>query len=369
MEVGDDSAEVAEIVDSGLVDAPWYLACHPDIGAASIDPATHFCRYGWRENRAPNAWFDPAWYLAENADVVSIGINPLLHYVRHGEVEGRRPTAHFDPAWYRIAHAVPAGASSLRHYLMHRTGGIFSPSALLYGTPYLSLYRQDLANGIDPYLHCVDDAARAGRDPAPDIALVEESGLLDPNYYLINGTDVREASLDPVEHFCRHGWRENRKPNIYFNTLWYLQTNPIGSRMQINPLVHYICEGEGAGRRPTPYFDPSWYRIAYATDLEATRFGPLAHYLAHRRCQRFSPNPHFDVAWYVERYRAEVGPNRDPFAHYLQMGTTSDLDPSPDFDAAGYRRRHLGRISRAFRQMLHPDRDNPLVHYLRREYH
>jgi len=369
MEVVDDSAEVAELVDSGLVDADWYLACHPDVGAAAIDPATHFYRYGWRENRAPNAWFDPAWYLAQNADVAASGINPLLHYVRHGEAEGRRPTAHFDPTWYRVAHALPAGASPMRHYLIHRANGTFSPSALLYGAPFLPRYRDDLRAGIDPFLHCVDDAAQAGRDPAPDIALVSGSGLLDPNYYLINGADVREAALDPAEHFCRHGWQENRKPNIYFNTLWYLQTNPTVARMQVNPLVHYICEGEAAGRRPTVYFDPAWYRTTYAAELQATRLEPLAHYLAHRRTQAFSPIPKFDVAWYVARYGAEVGPNRDPFAHYLQMGTTSDLNPSPDFNAAQYRRRHLGRMTRAFRQMLHPDRDNPLVHYLRTQYH
>jgi len=368
MEVIDDSAEVAEVIASGLLDAPWYMACHPDVGAAGIDPATHFCRYGWHENRAPNAWFDPAWYLAQNADVVASGINPLLHYMRHGEAEGRRPCVHFDPIWYRTAHALPRESSPLQHYLSHRANGKFSPSALLYGVPLLPVYRDDLKAGIDPYLHCIDDAAQAAQDLAPDIALVAASGLLDPNYYLINGTDVREAALDPAQHFCRHGWHENRKPNIYFNTLWYLQTNPVVGRMQINPLVHYICEGEADGRRPTVYFDPAWYRAAYPEDLEATRLGPLAHYLARRRSQMFSPNRHFDVAWYIARYGAEVGPNRDPFAHYLQMGTTSDLDPSPEFNAATYRRRHLGRMTRAFRQMLHPDRDNPLVHYLRTQY-
>ena len=32
MEVIDDGAEVAEVIASGLVDAPWYMACHPDVG-------------------------------------------------------------------------------------------------------------------------------------------------------------------------------------------------------------------------------------------------------------------------------------------------------------------------------------------------
>ena len=67
---------------------------------------------------------------------------------------------------------------------------------------------------------------REQREPFPDPGIVAASGLIDPNYYLINGADVHEARLDPAEHFCRYGWRESRKPNIYFDTRWYLQTNP-----------------------------------------------------------------------------------------------------------------------------------------------
>jgi hypothetical protein len=57
----------------------------------------------------------------------------------------------------------------------------------------------------------------AGREAFPDLGFVSESGLIDPNYYLINGSDVHEAELDPADHFCRYGWREGRKPNIYFD--------------------------------------------------------------------------------------------------------------------------------------------------------
>ncbi len=62
------------------------------------------------------------------------------------------------------------------------------------------------------------------------------------------------------------------------------------------------------------------------------------------------------------------GPNRDPFAHFLRAGTYGDRDPSPDFDAAAYRKRVLGRRSRHFRHLLHPERDNPLVHWLGAQY-
>ena len=185
------------------------------------------------------------------------------------------------------------------------------------------------------------------------------------DYYLVSGSDVHEAALAPVEHFCRYGWREGRKPNIYFDTQWYLQTNPDVARLAINPLVHYAVAGETEGRRPVVYFDPWWYRETYGIPA---RQGALAHFLANRRSQKYSPIPQFDVTWYVAQHAEELGNNRDPFAHFLQVGMSKDFDPSPAFNCAEYRRRHLGRPSRQFRRLLNPDRDNPLVHYLRAKY-
>ncbi len=86
---------------------------------------------------------------------------------------------------------------------------------------------------------------------------VSESGLIDPNYYLINGADVHEAALDPAEHFCRYGWREGRKPNIYFDMQWYLQTNPDVARLGINPLVHYMLRRRGGGTPAGAVFRPA----------------------------------------------------------------------------------------------------------------
>jgi hypothetical protein len=53
---------------------------------------------------------------------------------------------------------------------------------------------------------------------------------------------------------------------------------------------------------------------------------------------------------------------------FLQSGTYDDIDPSAAFNAAEYRRRHIGRPSRAFRNLMHPDQHNPLIHYLYRSY-
>src|SRR6185312_173473 len=365
MVVQDEDAEVAELAHSGLFDAAWYQTRYPDVVEAGLDPTVHFVRHGVAEGRWPNPWFDPGFYLAGYSDVAAAGMNPLLHYIRHGDAEGRRPMMYFDPSWYRAAHAVPADVAALRHFLTMRTMGRFAPCAALYAVPHLLAYRDDPDAGVDPFQHYLDDVARDGGEVFPDLALVTASGLVDANYYLINGSDVQEAHLDPALHFCRYGWAESRKPNLYFDTAWYVQTNPRVTQLGLNPLAHYIREGEAANRRPVPYFDPGWYRQAY--DVRPTQ-SALAHYLAHRRSQAYSPTPLFDVAWYLARNGEAIGTNRDPLAHYLQTGTTSDTDPSPGFNAAAYRRRHLGRLTRGFRHLANPEKDNPLVHHLRTTY-
>jgi hypothetical protein len=360
-----DRAALEQLDLSGLFDAAWYLLGNPDVRAAGLDPLMHFCRNGWREGRKPNRYFDPAWYLDQHPDVRAACMNPLLHYLRHGDREGRRPIQHFDPAWYRAAYGIPADAVTLAHFLVQRTSGRYAPIPELWSVLHLGPYADDPAAGDDPFAHYIEDTLQQGDELFPDLGVVVASGLLDANYYLLNGSDVQEARHDPVEHFSRYGWRELRKPNLYFDTNWYLLTNPTVARLKINPLVHYILVGEAAGRRPVAYFDPPWYSRHHAVSAGRS---PLAHFLARRRTQAVSPTPLFDVAWYVGQHADELGPNRDPFAHFLQAGTCRDIDPSPSFSAAEYRRRHLGRPTRQFRQLMRPERDNPLVHHLRTEY-
>ncbi len=359
------AAAMAELARSGLFDPEWYLGVYPDVGGAALDPLEHWWQFGWQEGRHPNPYFDTGWYLSRNPDVADAGLNPLLHYVRHGDREGRRPMLYFEPAWYRTTYGIPDEDGALRHFLESRTTGQFAPAPELYAVPLLSAYRAAVEANEDPFVRALEDARREGREASPDASVVAGSGLLDPNYYLINGSDVHEAAADLVQHFCRFGWREGRKPNLYFDTNWYLRTNPRVARMRINPLVHYILEGEKASRRPVIYFDPAWYRERNGIGAEENA---LAHYLANRRTQAYSPNSLFDAAWYVRRVGSALGPNRDPFAHYLQIGMLEDIDPSPRFNAAEYRRRHLGRPSRVFRHLMRPDRHNPLVHYLEARY-
>jgi hypothetical protein len=357
--------QAGELGPSGLFDAAWYLKAYPDVRHAGLDPLRHFVWWGWQEGRKPNAYFDPTWYLTANPDVVDVGLNPLLHYLRHGDLEGRRPIGHFDPVWYRKAHDLAEDRLALRHFLPRRATGAFAPCAALFAVRFLPPYRELPALNEDPYEQYVEDMRREQQEMFPDPALIAASGLFDADYYFSNATDVRDAALDPLLHFCYNGARERRKPNFYFDTGWYVATNPRVGQLGLNPLVHYVCEGEAGNRRPAPYFDPGWYRATYRIPPEQNA---LAHYLAHRGSQGFSPNSLFDVAWYVARHADTLGAERDPFAHFLQNGRRGQVDPSPAFNAAEYRQQHIGELGEAVQNLVHAEAENPLVHHLLADY-
>lgn len=315
------------IAASGLFDAAFYLATSTDVAAAGLDPLDHFRVHGWREGRRPNLYFDPVWYAATHRiGDATAARNPLLHYIEGGEARGCRPVADFDPAWFREVAAVPPGTMALAHLLAHRH-----------------------AHGFEPE-QPTDFGFWADR------ATMAASGLFDLNHYLIANPDVREAARDPYLHFHEHGWREGRRPNPYFDPLWY-RSHYLADRSATNPLAHYASVGENKGFRPSPLFDPTWYRATYGVAGEQLA---LAHFLAHRRSQRVAPNPHFDLAFYLARHGDEMGPNRDPFAHFLRWGALRELDPSATFDAAAYRRNAMTGVE------TDAVRGNALVHFLER---
>ena len=64
-----DLGDILAVVRSGLFLHDWFLNLNLDIADCGIDPVAHYCRYGWREGRFPNPYFDPAWYLQRNRDV------------------------------------------------------------------------------------------------------------------------------------------------------------------------------------------------------------------------------------------------------------------------------------------------------------
>jgi len=342
--------KIHAIEETGLFDAVWYAHRYPDVDASGMRPVRHYAEHGAREDRSPNPWFDPRWYRATNR--LDPREDALSHYVASGEAAGLRPSPNFDPSWYRATYSLDVKRSALVDFSRRRHTRTVAPSAAMW--PALGLPERNLS-GV------ADDVFLSIGDELADDLLLRGEGLFDANFYALHSADVLASGGDLLRHYCEFGWREQRQPNFYFDCRWYAATNPEVAQLSVNPLAHYLLVGEPDGRRPIVFFDPSWYRTAYDVPAEMSA---LAHFLAHRREGQVSPNEFFDPAWYAERKGEPIRPGRDPFARFLVAGLTEDHAPSPKFDPADWRRRSMGRVSRHFRHLLNPARDNPLAHYL-----
>lgn len=194
---------------------------------------------------------------------------------------------------------------------------------------YLANHPDVAAAGIDAARHYTVWGRHEGRLPCPERDLVRALALVDAGTVAFTMSDVLAGGGDPVEHFCSLGWRERRRPNLYFDTGWYLDTHSVPTDM--NPLVHYILRGESDGLAPSRHFDPVWYRQRYALGPAES---PLAHYLKHRRTQLYSPLAIFPLAEYLRANKATLRPGRDPYAHFLASRRFMVSGREPIADAA-----------------------------------
>jgi len=79
---------------------------------------------------------------------------------------------------------------------------------------------------------------------ARDLALIRNSGLFDPTWYLARYPDVARTGIDPARHYLQHGWLEGRDPGPGFSSERYIADHPEILEKGINPLVYY-CASEG----------------------------------------------------------------------------------------------------------------------------
>lgn len=67
---------------SELFDANWYLKQYPDVAEENIDPILHYVRFGAKEKRNPNPWFNNK-YIEKYESKTKKEIPPFLIYIYH----------------------------------------------------------------------------------------------------------------------------------------------------------------------------------------------------------------------------------------------------------------------------------------------
>jgi hypothetical protein len=240
------SFSISVVESSGLFDREWYAASHQEINEG--DALQHYCVDGWRQQFAPNPYFDPVWYTKTYRAELLPDENPLVHYIRRGERENAWPSPHFDPEWYRDEYAI-GQESPLGHYLRSRRAGQYSPIPGFDAAAYSEMNPDCLALGLDPYLHWLQ-RPKEELDDAP----ISESpwGTV---LQMVGGIPAPGSVSDSV---TPDGLKEALRlfiPFIPFDDGWYCKQYPdvaaaVECGLMASAHEHFISYGFFEGRTP-----------------------------------------------------------------------------------------------------------------------
>ncbi len=290
--------------------------------------------------------FDAEYYLKTYPDIASAGVDPFTHYLEHGGFEGRNPSDHFNSQQYLDAY-------------------------------------QDVANaGMNPLLHYIQFGANEGRNEGvvnddgktmPEEKIDPAKLLFDENFYLSSYPDIAEAGVDAFEHFMTFGFKEERRPNPYFDAHFY--ENKYAEELDgfENPFLHYAQIGHAKGfqafagdvakqiritnKKPesaqekfidendipaiiakSGLFDTEYYRRNYP-DLE-NETDLIGHYVRHGESEGRKPNFYFDPEWYKNTF-GPFDENTNLLHHYATKGEANQNRPSVLFDTGFYLAKYL----------------------------
>jgi len=201
--------------------------------------------------------------------------------------------------------------------------------------------------------------------------------FFDSKFYLDTYIDVKNANIDPLEHYIKYGWKEARLPysnfdiNLYDNVenfedlLQKMENNIVLQKKLKNKeklkyqkdvnkllkselflaewverkypdlkgqdsILHFCIFGHKENRNPNPFFDTQWYKSQYSDIGEEN---PLIHYITVGWKKGYNPSPKFNVKKYLEMYPEVKKEKIEPLKHFLTIGREKGYDYFPTTDA------------------------------------
>ncbi|GAA1521867.1 hypothetical protein GCM10009788_27170 [Nocardioides humi] len=171
------------------------------------------------------------------------------------------------------------------------------------------------------------DAPDAEALLACEVAVIRAARAMRGRRYAKANADLkvlRDKTLDPVEHFCRMGWRWLRNPRPDFDVWWYWNEYLDPTRDDIDPLLFHVLVGRHAGNATTPPPTPERH------DSAALAEG------ARRICLYAAYDADGVIDDYVLHYLRELSRHAD--VYYLADGVMprAELDKLADVTVAAW---------------------------------
>ncbi|MBE7248130.1 MAG: glycosyltransferase, partial [Actinomycetospora chiangmaiensis] len=280
---GEPFAE-ADRLNVPAVDAAWYRATYPDVGAQAA--YLHFAGAGWRELRDPGPGRstldallrvcglrpgrapieDTGWLGAIGQGAADRPVDRDAALARQAQLIA----THFDHGFYRTRYGLAAEADAARDYCDTGWRMGRNPRPDFNGWAYRAHHPHAEATGIAPFVHFLATAllrgtdiaadsfeARYGAPPAEeDLDLLEQARLIEPYFdapwYLKRYPDTRGFENGPAVHFLSHGQEEDRDPSKAFSTRFYRRAYGHLFAPGESPFLHYVRRGRAEGLMGAP---------------------------------------------------------------------------------------------------------------------
>lgn len=209
----------------------------------------------------------------------------------------------------------------------------------------------------------VAPAATAVRRVRAVVRPPRQAAVFDAALYLRENPDVAAvAARDPLRHYLSHGWREGRRPNVWFDPAAYIAAYPDVAAQDVDPLLHYVLHGKQEGRsagvggtvpdaappveqrgdrtsglsvedRVRPYFDADFYAAANP-DVAASGVDPFGHFLRSGWAEGRNPSRTFDVGHYLADNPDVSAAGLNPLVHYATSGVEEGRQLRPPLSPA-----------------------------------
>lgn len=320
-----------------LFDAKYYCEqlARQDV---SIENAwEHFYGGGFREANNPHPLFDIEFfrsnYLCDQPDV-----NPLMHYVRHPL--NRLSTHPLLNVEHYVGQLRPQQVASkpkkltwLEYFLANNLVDQKSACKKFSSKRYLQENPEVRKAGLNPLLHFVTQVGNNSDRAIEEVDYSEIPTLFDERYYLESNPDLDNSPLTAWQHFCDHGFREDRNPHPCFHTRYY-RTRYLAETPDVNPLLHYVEQSKQV-LDTHPLFDAAFYLSQVSTTMErlgAERLTPLDHFLKHNRENLASPSPLFSSRKYLDYHQDIAKCKANPLAHFIVHGQGGRRQSFVDLD-------------------------------------
>ena len=270
--------------------------------------------------------FDEKWYLTNYVDVKSHDFDAISHYLLIGYLEGCNPNSNFNSIEYMQKYPIlnKFKLNPFVHFIISQSLDWTIIDYILEGYTF----DDELIKGIEEIL---------------------KHDLFDEEWYLNAYPDVKSSIVNPLTHYIKQGYKENRNPSASFNTKFYLNNYEDVKKSGLNPLIHYALYGIKEKR--------TCLGNNYSNSSMPTDIIPKSSEnddIISKGTAEINKLKLFDAEWYLNRYPDVKSKEIDPFLHYLNSGYKEGRWPSENFDTNYYCEQYPDVVKSGL---------NPLIHY------